>query len=332
MRALDINLSAEPYRNDLPIVLVLVALACGVFGLTGWNAYAYFTAGERRAALERELAGHSDRMAKMKQEGDRLGADLKKVDQKVLLSQASFVAGILEQRNFSWTRLFNALEDVVPWNVRLVQIRPSFDKLGHVDIDIDGMARDLDGYFAFQENLLHSDRFLNMIPGDYQRSDADQRVQFRVRATFRPEVPSAAEAAAEGKPVPAKREPREAADINPDGAPDDAAAAAAPAPAPAQPAMAAPQDVRPRRRGLEGSPRTAAPAPQANPDPAQLPPDGFPSNQVTSRRDADDTPPELAPPADARAPQPNRPFPRLRTNPNQPGAPPPPELRKGAER
>jgi hypothetical protein len=38
VRALDINLAAEPYRNDLPIVLVLVALACGVLGLTGWNA------------------------------------------------------------------------------------------------------------------------------------------------------------------------------------------------------------------------------------------------------------------------------------------------------
>ena len=256
MRAIEVNLAAEPYRNDLPIVALLIALAVAAFGLTGWNAYAYLTAGQRRAELERQLAGHSQRMANMKGEADRLTAELRKVDQKTLASQAAFVAGILEQRNFSWTQLFNALEDVVPWNVRLIGIKPAFTRTGRVDVDLEGVARDMEGFLDFQERLLHSERFSGVVPGDYQRGDADQRVTFRLRATYRPEATE--------KDAPHPKRPSSAVAVR----------------AHEESAAATPPDSEPPGRAAE-RPTPAPPADTAAP-PEKPAPGGI-ANVVTSR-------------------------------------------------
>lgn len=193
MRALEINLAAEPFRNDLPLAALLLALAALAFGMTGWGSYAYVTAASTRAQLEGELSGHAERMAAMQKEQETLGGVLSKVDQETLASQAEFVAGILEQRNFSWTRLFNVLERTVPWNVRLSSVRPLF-KAGAVQVNLTGVAQDMDALLDFQAALLHSPHFENIVPGDYQRDEGSERLEFVIAATYLPPTESEAEA------------------------------------------------------------------------------------------------------------------------------------------
>jgi Tfp pilus assembly protein PilN len=190
VRAIEINLATEPYRNDLPLASLLLALALVAFGMTGWGSYTYFTTASRKAELERELTGHSERMAAMRTEAEGLAGTLAKVDQETLASQATFVAGILEQRNFSWTRLFDVLERTVPWNVRLTSVRPVF-RGGVVEVTLTGTAQDLDALLDFQTALLHSPHFENVVPGDYERDEADERIDFKVGATYLPPQPEA---------------------------------------------------------------------------------------------------------------------------------------------
>lgn len=187
MRALEINLAADPYRNDTPLVALLVTLALAAFGLSGWGAFVYATASSERARLEQDLADHDRHMAEMKQEADALTAALAKVDHETLSSQASFVAGILEQRNFSWTTLFNVLERTVPWDVRLTSVRPVF-RSGTVEIELTGTAQDLDALLDFQERLLDSPHFEGVLPGNYERSEADERIDFSLAVTYLPDT------------------------------------------------------------------------------------------------------------------------------------------------
>lgn len=238
MRPLDINLSSNPYRNDTPILAGVLFLALCAFALTGWNAYAYFTADANKTRLLAELAGHRDRMAQMRSQADAMRADLQKKDQKLLAGQAEFVSSILDQRNFSWTQLFNALERVTPWDCRLVSIRPAFQE-DQLEIDISGIAQDMDAFLDFQDRLLNSPQFGAVVPGSYSRStEGDQRIFFTLRTGYVPGELSAEEKNVAG----AGGNADEGEDVE-EGLPaDDAAApptAAPPAPRAAEPRPAA---------------------------------------------------------------------------------------------
>lgn len=274
MRSVEINLAADPFRNDAPLAAALLALALAAFGFTGWNVYGYLSARSQRASLLQQQAGHRAQMARMVGEAERLKADLQKVDAETLTSQAEFVAGVLEQRNFSWTRLFNSLEEVVPWNNRLVSVRPLFSREG-VEVQINGVAQDTQAYLDLQNALLHARQFTRLVPGGYQRQPADQRISFVLGTTYKPEFalpPTSAPAAASGPPAPGA----EATGAEPSAPGPDAAA---PGPSSAGPAAA---------------PRPATPVPAAAAAPA--PAAAGPPNQVTS------TPPPVNPPAAAPAP------------------------------
>ena len=57
--------------------------------------------------------------------------------------------GLIEQRTFSWTELFNQLEATLPENVMLTAVHPEFkDGITHVNMEIQGRrAEDNDAFF-----------------------------------------------------------------------------------------------------------------------------------------------------------------------------------------
>lgn len=189
MKPVDINLASSPYRNDLPIWAALGVLSAFALAFTGYNAWAFFTADARRAELEAEIAGHRDRMEKMNAKADELKAALAKVDEETLASQAEFVSSILERRNFSWTQLFNALERVTPWDVKLVSIRPQFETLNRrtgeerVRVQVQGIGRSFESFLGLQESLQDASMFSEITPADYERQ-ADDRTDFNISFTY----------------------------------------------------------------------------------------------------------------------------------------------------
>ena len=266
MRPIDINLASNPFRNDKPIWALLGLAAAFAFGFTGYNAWAYLSAGSRQAQLEQEIAGHRKRMHEMKLEADKLQAALGKVDQETLNSQAEFVSSILDQRNFSWTRLFNALEEVTPWDVKLVSIRPQFEVLnrrtgeGRIRIEVSGIGRTFDSFLDLQEALQAAAMFSEVTPEEYERQ-GDERVDFNMAFTYKP---PAEQPGAEGEGAIAARSdgtgdsPAEIQEAGPvvEQGPADASATGEGS-APADPSVSAP--AAPRADG--GSLTSAAPGP-----------------------------------------------------------------------
>ncbi|MBP7149421.1 MAG: PilN domain-containing protein [Acidobacteria bacterium] len=212
MKPLEINLAASPYRNDLPLAVLLAALGLAAVGFTAHNTYAFLTADARTGELREELAGHRARMEQMKVEAGRIEKDLAGVDAEVVGSQADFVASILAERNFSWTQLFNELERVVPWDVKLVSVRPVFNE-GKVQIQLQGLARTLDSFFELQEVLAASERFGEVVPNSYEHPEpGDQRVRFDMTFAYSPPTGEAASAQAVAGPGQAGGEGGEGAE------------------------------------------------------------------------------------------------------------------------
>lgn len=199
MRPIEINLAAEPFRNDLPILVLLLALGAAALGVTGWETWVFATAGARRAEIRGQLAEHTKTVEAMTAEARAITAELATVNRAELSSRAEFVAGILAERNFSWTALFNELERVTPWNVRLTSIRPLLGEEREMSVELGGIAQDLEAFLAFQRALLADSSFGNVQPHGYDVEENGTELAFRLSASYRPPAP------AEGTPVDAPK-------------------------------------------------------------------------------------------------------------------------------
>lgn len=190
MKAIELNLAGNPYRNDSPLTLGLVTLGVIALFFTAYNAYAYFSADATKSGLQAQLVDHRQQMDAMRTEEQAIRKQLSEIDAEVLFAQAEFVSGVLEQRNFSWTALLNALEETLPWNVRLSVIRPSFERGSGITVSLRGVAQNYAAFLHFQDALEHAQRFDDVAPGSWQYvtrdANADERIFFDLACRYKP--------------------------------------------------------------------------------------------------------------------------------------------------
>lgn len=195
MKPIEINLASRPYRNDLPLGVLLGVVVALSFGLTAKNVYTYITADSRLEALDRELADHQRSMERIQTEAQRLKQELDAVDLDILQPQADFANAVLQERNFSWTLFFNALEDVLPWHTKLTSIRPHFDS-GRVVIEVNATSQNYDGFLEFQRVLQASSHFDQVVPTGFETGKgSDRRVYFTLEFSYDPRTMQSAPAA-----------------------------------------------------------------------------------------------------------------------------------------
>jgi hypothetical protein len=85
---------------------------------------------------------------------------------ELLASRATFANTIIRSHSFSWTRLFNELEKVMPLGARVVNIRPRMDD--SILIRINGVARNAQSFWELQDNLEAWPVFGNIYPDSVQ--------------------------------------------------------------------------------------------------------------------------------------------------------------------
>jgi len=177
VRSLENNLASNPYRNEkmLTAFFVVVTVLCIAF--TVHNVHGYVTADARRTALQESLAQHKREMREIENKARGIREALAKIDDDTLATQWDFVQGIQAQRDIAWTRLFNWLEEVIPWNVRLDTIRPG-TRGKRVQITITGVAKDLEAYVDCQGVIEESIPFSEVDPGSWSKKQSSNEVNF----------------------------------------------------------------------------------------------------------------------------------------------------------
>ena len=121
---IPLNLASEPFRRDRPMIVASASVAvlmAGVLSMLVWLAIA--ERGEMastRQAIER-LEGQ---VRTMSAEQAKLEAVLRQPQNAEVLERSLFLNELLQRKGISWTRIFSDLEKVMPYNVRLVSVRP----------------------------------------------------------------------------------------------------------------------------------------------------------------------------------------------------------------
>ena len=186
VKTLHLNLASRPYRDYRPVyIVVVIASLLIAFMLlnnieTGYR-YARDTATTRQkiATVEQQTRAEDERTAEANQR-------VRSFNVKALSDQAQFVNARLAERAFSWSELLDRLERVVPDDVRLESVTPSFSKNGLVHLTLDAVAKTNAGMIRTLDRFNRDTRFANAFPNSESKTPAGYR--FEIGVDYRPSI------------------------------------------------------------------------------------------------------------------------------------------------
>jgi hypothetical protein len=186
VRAVDLNFASNPFRNNTPYYLGYTAAGALLLAFTLYNGYAFRTYSRGAAALEADQHKKRTQLEHYYGEAGKLQREIEKKDIKALNASADFTNGLLVRRRFSWTDLLNSLEEVQPYQVRLLSLRPIVMPRG-ILVDARAVAKDLQSFWNFQQNLQNHRKFRRVYPAGYLRSSELGEYIFNISFNYFPE-------------------------------------------------------------------------------------------------------------------------------------------------
>ncbi len=199
MQTLELNLASRPFRNNtlywlgygLGAVLILVT--------TFWNASAYVDYSQRLENLAEIEGTIEKKTAELQRRDNAAQRAIGTYNLADLATQALKANDVIDAKAFSWTRLFNQLENVLPYPVRMVSVRPQFRfgqqgrrqaenvPEGAVPVGVEGIAKELRGMLEFQRTLIEDVHFSRVEPDRWSRVPGGQEVLFTLRFLYFPD-------------------------------------------------------------------------------------------------------------------------------------------------
>ncbi|HEY3175311.1 MAG TPA: hypothetical protein VGK94_06060 [Candidatus Polarisedimenticolia bacterium] len=274
MKPPAINLSRRPFRNNTVYYAVFGSCFALLAAASGYNAYDFARTGTDITRLEQELVTRTARYGELGAEVEKMKGDVARIDLTTLNSKSNFANGLILSRLFSWSSLFDRLEDLTPSEVKIRSIRPTISPKG-IDIQVDGLARAPDALYEFEKELDASGYFTGVYPLSESNRETKTELNFNLLMNYIPagragaasESPATPTAGIPQPESPAEQGAQAAGGETPAAAAPPAEASQAPAEAPASQGPAAGTANPPS--SAEGGDRAAgemahAPAPPAS--------------------------------------------------------------------
>jgi hypothetical protein len=121
--ALTINLASTPFRRERARNAALVA-ACAVLSILLIVLVSMiFRERGRAAKVRQQIEAQRVELAKYQREQSRSRSILGKTENADVFSESAFLNQLIARRAVSWTMVFDDLQTVLPYNVRLVSVR-----------------------------------------------------------------------------------------------------------------------------------------------------------------------------------------------------------------
>ena len=157
---IPINLAAEPFRRDRPLLVGSAALAVVLSLLLIFQVVTIIS--ERRQAADIRVAidRQNTRLRAMAAQQGTLNTTLRKPENAEVLERSLFLNTLIDRKAISWTKIFADLEKVMPYNVRLVSVRlPAVDSNNQVLLDMVVGAKDVQPILELLKRLEGSPQF-----------------------------------------------------------------------------------------------------------------------------------------------------------------------------
>jgi type IV pilus assembly protein PilN len=133
---LDINLATRPYE-DAREFWARWGVGVGALGLLTLILLGFVISGWVRAGRDRhEIARLQDQIAERDKERAEDQAVLDMAANRSTRDQSQFINGLIQRKAFSWTRVFEDLERVMPSNLHVVSLRPQLNEQNQMELEM----------------------------------------------------------------------------------------------------------------------------------------------------------------------------------------------------
>lgn len=193
---LDLNLASRPFRNDT-LLWLAHALAVGLLvAFSVWNVTTHARHRRELSELKTNVASIQSRNQDLDRRDLAAQRGITRFDVEDLSRQAAKANDVLQRKALSWTRLFNEMEEILPYEVRMISVRPIFhfgrqtasarESLpeGSVPVSVQGAAKSLEALLEFEGALLEDPRFDNVDP--HRQSREGSEIFFDLRFLYFP--------------------------------------------------------------------------------------------------------------------------------------------------
>jgi type IV pilus assembly protein PilN len=187
---IDINLATHPYEDSRQFWTFWgtgVALLGIVTALLVFLAVTGFV---RSSRDRQEIGKLESEIAKYDSEKSQAEALLNQPKNRELREQSYFLNDLFQRKAFSWTRVFEDLERVMPAHLHVVSIHPDISADNNVQIRLIvggesqqqalDLVRKMEGSQHFRQTRINTERTVE------DRSGSGDRVQFEIQAAYHP--------------------------------------------------------------------------------------------------------------------------------------------------
>lgn len=195
----DINLASQPYQDAKQfwlrwggalVALGLLTLILVYSALTGWIS----------ARKDRDLIRQREaQIAARTQEKSQAEALLNRPEHRSTRDRSQYLNDLFQRKAFSWTKVFEDLERVMPPRLHVVSIRPEMGSEAELNIKLVVAGESRDRALDLVRKMEASQRF-QQTRIDQERTESGQtpgdNVQFDINAVYVPEGESASKGGA----------------------------------------------------------------------------------------------------------------------------------------
>jgi hypothetical protein len=212
IQPLDLNFSSKPFRDNT-LIWVSCGLAVALLTVfTLWNVVSYNHVQASLAALEERIETFDENFGDLNTRQATTNREISRFDLDSLAVRAFMANEVIGSKTFSWTLLFNHMEEVLPWNVQMVSIHPIFDKeRRRLDVEeqashneflivVEGVSQDLMALLDFERALFAHQQFDRPEPDQHEVLDNGE-VGFSLKFTYYTQLLSSDEAVGPVGPV-----------------------------------------------------------------------------------------------------------------------------------
>ena len=155
-----INLATDPFRRDRPMLAGSAALAIVLVLLLAFQIFTIVSERRQAAGIRVALARENAQLRSITTQQARLNGTLRRPENSEVLERSLFLNTLIDRKAISWTKIFEDLEKVMPYNVRLVSVRlPAVDSNNHVLLDMIVGAKDVQPILELLKHLEGSPQF-----------------------------------------------------------------------------------------------------------------------------------------------------------------------------
>jgi Tfp pilus assembly protein PilN len=187
---LDLNLATLPYEDAREFWIrwgsAVGLLALLTVGLLGWTVHGWMNAGRDRHAIAELQAQIHER------DSERASAQayLEMAANRSTRDQSQFLNGLIQRKAFSWTRVFEELEKVMPNSVHVVSLRPEINEQGQLQLDMKLLGDTRTPAVELMHRMESSKHFQNpQLVEEHTAGENGSAVAATVATIYVPDVP-----------------------------------------------------------------------------------------------------------------------------------------------